>query len=73
MPLPNPEPGLVISYSYLWHHEHQAGREEGQKHRPTVIVLAAEREPDGAIIVTVLPITHRPPTELASAVEIPCR
>jgi hypothetical protein len=31
MPIPNPEPGLVISYAYLWHHEHQAGREEGQK------------------------------------------
>jgi hypothetical protein len=39
MPFPNPEPGLVISYAYLWHHEHQVGREEGQKepaerHRP---------------------------------------
>jgi hypothetical protein len=21
MPIPNPEPGLVISYAYLWHHE----------------------------------------------------
>jgi hypothetical protein len=20
MPIPTPEPGLVISYSYLWHH-----------------------------------------------------
>ncbi len=24
MPIPHPEPGLVISYAYLWHHEHQA-------------------------------------------------
>ena len=40
MPIANPEPGLVISYAYLWHHEHQTGREEGQKDRPTVIVLA---------------------------------
>jgi hypothetical protein len=30
MPILNPEPGLVISYAYFWHHEHQAGREEGQ-------------------------------------------
>jgi len=30
MPIPDPEPGLVISYAYLWHHEHQTGREEGQ-------------------------------------------
>src|SRR5271166_6454366 len=42
MPIPNPEPGLVISYAYLWRHEHHAGREEGQKDRPSVIVLAVE-------------------------------
>ena len=71
MPIPNPEPGLVISYGYLWHHEHEAGREEGQKDRPSVIVLAVEREADGATIVTVLAITHSPPTDPASAVEIP--
>jgi len=71
VPIPNPEPGLVIAYSYLWHHEHRAGREEGQRDRPSVIVLAVEREADGAIIVTVLPITHSPQTDPASAVEIP--
>lgn len=32
MTLPDPEPGLVISYAYLWHHEHARGREEGLKH-----------------------------------------
>src|SRR5882672_3826643 len=71
MPLPEPEAGLVISYAYLWHHEHQAGREEGQKDRPNVIVLVVNREMDGATIVTVLPITHSPPTDSAAAVEIP--
>lgn len=29
MPIPNPEPGLVISYAYLWQPEHRAGLEEG--------------------------------------------
>jgi len=48
MAIPTPEAGLVISYAYLWHHEHQAGREEGQKDRPSVIVLAGEREADDA-------------------------
>ncbi len=71
MPIPNPEPGLVISYAYLWHREHQAGQEEGRKDRPSVIVLAVEREADGASIVTVLPITHSAPADPASAVEIP--
>ncbi len=73
MPIPNPEAGLVISYAYLWHHEYQAGREEGRKDRPSVIVLAINRETDGATIVTVLPITHSPSTDPASAVEIPLR
>ena|ERR1700726_1913728 len=71
MPIPNPEPGLVISYAYLWHHEHQAGREEGQKDRPSVIVLTVERSSDAATVVTVLPITHRAPADPASAVEVP--
>lgn len=71
MPLPEPEPGLVLSYSYLWHHEQRAGQEEGRKNRPSVIVLATARTPDGATIVTVLPITHRPPAVPAAAVEIP--
>jgi len=40
MPLPEPEPGLVISYSYLWHYERAAGVEEGRKDRPCVILVA---------------------------------
>ena len=71
MALPEPEPGLVISYGYLWHHEHASGQDEGRKDRPAVIVLAAERASDGAIVVTVLPITHRAPDDRAAAVEIP--
>lgn len=69
MPIPIPEPGLVVSYAYLWHHEYQRGQEEGRKDRPTVIVLAVERESDGAIMV--LPVTHTLPGDPASAVEIP--
>jgi hypothetical protein len=38
MPLPDPKPGLVIHYSYLWAHEHARGHEEGVKDRPAVIV-----------------------------------
>jgi hypothetical protein len=71
MPIPNPEPGLVISYGYLWHSERQAGQEEGRKNRPSVIVLAVEREADGATVVTVLPITHSAPADPAATVEIP--
>lgn len=39
MPLPRPEPGLVVSYAYLWRHEHNRGLEEGLKVRPCAVVL----------------------------------
>jgi hypothetical protein len=67
--IPTPEPGLVLNFAYLWHHEHQSGREEGRKDRPSVIVLCVRRESDGATLVTVLPITHRAPVDAARAVE----
>jgi len=34
MGLPEPECGLVISYSYLWRNEYQAGKNEGLKTDP---------------------------------------
>jgi hypothetical protein len=71
MAIPTPEPGLVISYAYLWHFEQQAGQDEGRKDRPSVIVLAVERQADETAEVTVLPITHSPPADPAAAVEIP--
>lgn len=71
MAIPTPEPGLVLSYSYLWDREAQAGQEEGRKDRPCVIVLVVERKATGETIVTVLPVTHSAPPDPASAVEIP--
>ncbi len=40
MPLPRPEPGLVIHYEYLWRHESARGEERGAKRRPCAIVVA---------------------------------
>jgi hypothetical protein len=73
MPLPAPLPGLVIRYSYLWHHEHLAGQEEGRKDRPCAIVAAVRPADEGEARVLVLPVTHRPPSQAALAVEIPVR
>jgi hypothetical protein len=70
VPLPVPEPGLVIAYAYLWHSEHERGQEEGSKDRPCAILLTAQAAP-GETVVTVLPITHTPPTAEELAVEIP--
>jgi hypothetical protein len=71
MTIPAPEPGLVINYAYLWHYEHVAGREEGRKGRPSVIVLCVEEGEAGTTVVTVLPITHVAPHRSGEGVEIP--
>ncbi len=72
MAFPVPEAGLVISYSYLWRYEHDAGAEEGRKNRPCVIILAVEKK-DGGILVTVAPITHSEPKGKNLGIEIPPR
>ncbi len=69
MALPVPAPGLVVSYSYLWHGQHNAGAEEGRKNRPCAIVVAFSDE-DGDTKVYVAPITHSRPAD-PHAVELP--
>ena len=70
MALPDPAPGLVIGYAYLWRNEALSGLEEGRKDRPCVIVLAVEQA-EARTMVTVAPITHSPPEWPEMAVEIP--
>jgi hypothetical protein len=67
--LPEPVPGLVISYSYLWRREFLQGKEEGVKDRPCAIVLAS-RAAGTDIMVTVAAVTHSPPADPSMAVEI---
>lgn len=67
---PPPAVGEVIRYSYLWSHEHEAGREEGTKDRPTAVV-ALLQQADGQNEVVVLPITSSLPAEPTAAVLIP--
>jgi mRNA-degrading endonuclease toxin of MazEF toxin-antitoxin module len=71
--LPEPVPGLIIRYSYLWYREHLQGREEGQKDRPCAIVAAIRADDNGDTRVLVLPITHSPPDHASLAVEIPAK
>lgn len=80
MSWPDPRPGLVIRYAYLWQREHDAGREEGVKDRPCAIVLAVGvgavegGAGEGAGVdkaVYVLPITHARPADPLDAVELP--
>jgi hypothetical protein len=67
--LPDPTPGLVIGYAYLWRDEALKGLEEGRKDRPCVIVLSV-RKVGGTTLVTVAPITHSAPANPDLAVEI---
>lgn len=72
MSLPNPEPGLVLSYSYLWKHQAQTGNEEGAKNRPCAVTLVIEKS-DTETVVWVAPITHTDPDDREIAIEIPPR
>jgi hypothetical protein len=67
---PEPYPGLVIRYSYLWKREFDAGQDDGSKDRPCAIVMAVV-DADGDKDVWVLPITHSAPTNPLDAIEIP--
>ena len=73
MALPKPEPGLVISYDYLWSHQHRRGEEQGRKTRPSVIVVVIANQANGAVRVAVAPITHRRPDHPVSGIEMPQR
>jgi hypothetical protein len=71
MALPDPQLGLVISYSFLWYDEHRAGIEEGRKDRPCVVVLSIRVDDSGDTMVRVAPMTHSPPRDAEAAIEIP--
>ena len=70
MALPDPDPGLVICYSYLWAGEHRTCQEEGLEDRPCVIVVARHVVAD-RVLVTVVPVTHTPSADPQAAIEIP--
>jgi hypothetical protein len=63
--------GYVFRYSYLWHRQHVAGRREGDKDRPCLVLALVRVNEDGRSIVRVLPITHSPPNDPDTSIEIP--
>jgi hypothetical protein len=68
-----PEVGLVIRHADLWWNEARAGREEGLKHRPCVIVHTRENEhrETEVYIEPIAPIAHASPTVMERAMEMP--
>lgn len=71
MALPDPKPGLIVRYDYLWSHEAAAGLDQG-KDRPTCLVAASDSLTKPRYVV-LLPITHSPPDANSNGVEIPAK
>ena len=71
MALPEPKPGLVLRYDYLWTREAADGRRQG-KDRPVCLVAATDAAVHPRYVV-LLPITHTPPQGATVGVEIPAR
>jgi hypothetical protein len=67
--LPDPKPGLVIRYDYLWSREAAAACDQG-KDRPVCLVAASDTTANLRYVV-ILPITHSAPTGGAIGVELP--
>jgi hypothetical protein len=67
--LPEPKPGLVVRYDYLWTREAAAGHEQG-KDRPAGLVAASDFVAMPRFVV-ILPITHMAPTGDTVGIEIP--
>lgn len=64
------EAGLVIRYDFLWDKEAKAGHEDG-KDRPCAVVLMSKEREDLSRDVYVCAITHTPPLQGETALEIP--
>lgn len=71
MAFPEPTPGLVVRYDYLWSREAAAGRDQG-KDRPTCLVAASDSLTRPRYVV-LLPITHTPPDGDTVGIEIPTK
>jgi hypothetical protein len=59
MALPEPRPGLVIRYDYLWTREAPAGQQQS-KDRTACLVAASDFSTTPRFVV-ILPITHSAP------------
>ncbi|KXV50075.1 hypothetical protein AD945_02840 [Gluconobacter albidus] len=71
MSFPEPKPGLVVRYDYLWTHEAARGQDQG-KDRPACLVAASDSVQRPRYVV-LLPITHTPPSGDTVGIEIPAK
>jgi mRNA-degrading endonuclease toxin of MazEF toxin-antitoxin module len=69
--IPDPKPGLVFRYEYLWKDRGLAAQESAEKDRPACVVLAIQWK-DEDVRVLIAPITRTAPADY-SGIEIPTR
>lgn len=60
-----PQIGEIVNYLYLWHEDHQRGRDQGTKERPCLVITTQGDK------IAVLPITHAAPHDEQTSVKIP--
>ena len=66
-----PKVGQIVRHHFLWSEEKAAGRTEGAKPRPCIIIAVETRSEGDAPRVTVLPIPSQAPRSDAAAVAVP--
>lgn len=71
MAIPEPKPGLVLRYDYVWTHEAAIGQDQG-KTRPTCLVAATDTLVRPRYVL-LLPITRTPPSGDTIGIEIPAK
>lgn len=64
----DPKTGLVISYNFLWPHEHDHGKEDGRKARPTCVVVPLTTKTSDVVL---FPLTTKEPSPDRLAVRVP--
>lgn len=65
-----PQKGDVWHYDYLWHWEHEAGRQNARKSRPTALVTTFV-DKSGRTNLFWVPITSKRPQAKRIAIEVP--
>jgi len=71
VPVPDPKPGLVVRYDYLWLQEAATGRDQGKAKARPACLLAASDSSTRPRFVVILPTTHTPPSVDTIGIEIP--
>jgi hypothetical protein len=65
-----PKKGDVWQYEYLWHREHEVGKDNARKSRPTALVTTFVGK-DGRTNLFWIPITSKQPHNDRLAIEVP--